>query len=158
MANNSRDKILETLAFKLSEIQVKNGYQTDVKTVTRRYRDAHDFDISELPALMILDDGNETVRDHNTDIGQIYSECFITIVGVMRDDSEPRTNPDSLSQNFNRFKADLEKCMWAFRTLQPAANAEDIRITGYDLISTLPQFIIFQCNVRFDYWILIADP
>ena len=158
MANNSRDNILDVLVTRLEGIQRKFGFQTDVKTVIRRYREAEDFDISKLPALMVLDDGDETVRDHNTDIGQILSECFITIVGVVRDDSDPRLEPDALSKTFNRFKADLEKKMWGFRTLQPDANAEDIRITGYNLISTLPQYIIFQCNVRFDYWIEKANP
>lgn len=156
-ANNARNVNLNILKAKLETITKAAGYQNDIGKVTRLWRYWEDFAPNELPAICILDDGDETVTQYGTPDTTVLSECHVQLVCYVRNDNA--TDENALSETFNKFKADLDKLMWSFNTFAPdGGTAEDIRIIRYSSIITVPPYIIFQVDVKFDYYFLKANP
>lgn len=99
-----RENILSSLQAALEGISVINGYNYDVAYVTRSSTGLADIDLSKVPALMILDDGEELPESN------IYTDRRATakffIVGVIKSQS-------AISTYFNNFLADVRKCFLA---------------------------------------------
>lgn len=150
-ATNARESVLDALKTLFETIKQVNGYQNDLGLATRRIIPFEDVAINDFPALFIYDDGSETVLDYQADDSTVRNLLNLKVVGIVRDE-----DPTTLSTTFNKFKADWEKCMWASNVLN--TYADDMRITAFENISTDPPFIMFQANVKLDYWFRKANP
>lgn len=110
------------------------------------------INVNDTPALFIFDDGNEEVLNYNTDDSTVRSVINLKVVGLVRDEDEV-----NLSTNFNKFKADFERLLWGNNYL-PGTQADDMRLTAFEDITTAPPWLIFTANLRFNYWFRRADP
>ncbi len=163
-ATNAREGILAAVKTKLEGLTEAAGYQHTIGRVERFGVPLEKIQPNEFPFISILDDGAEAVlNEWGGQAGDptVRSVLDLKLLGYYED-----TNPVTLSTNFNRFKADLDKLWWTNNppsdTVQvlPATNADDVQITGYDGIVTLEDrgVIMFQVNLRIGYFFLKGNP
>lgn len=96
-------------------IKVANGYATDVKFVTRHYREPELFESSQLPAVMVYRTPGTAGKVRGMDRGLYEEELTLSVMGVIEGTGQ---NPDdaALATLAEAFLADL-------KILQDAASS-----------------------------------
>jgi hypothetical protein len=144
---NTRHAILENLKTELAKIKVVNGYQTNIVSVSRKFRSWENLTSEKFPCLFVLDDGRETVEDESGDY--VFVNMYPAIVGYVKDEN-------NVALAFGKLDSDLKKFLYSNPNL--GANCKMILYKGYDDIFTLDDTIIFQLSPQILYDFLKTNP
>ena len=140
-----RETIISNLETALKTITVDAGYTYDVGYVTRNATGLAEIDASRIPALIILDDGEELPE---ANIGTSRrATAKITIGGLIKGLGE-------ISTYYNDFLADLRKC---FLAANLGANVIYQRL-GFLRTETGDGIIAFAQEIEILYYYPEANP
>lgn len=146
-ANNARYNLLINLENALKGIQVANGYQVDVRTVEHKTIGFENLTSDKLPALLVLDDGHETVIDDSTNM--VFCEMYPTIIGYVKDKTDPKVV-------FGKLDSDIKK--WIYSNPNLGTYCKMIQYQGYIDIQTSDQIILFEMQIKITYDFEKANP
>ena len=149
-----RDAVLEQSKKAFEVIKIANGYNTDVKTVSRVLVEAFQLNDTDMPALFISDEGIEIQLDES-DPTAIKHQLLIQVWGYFRDTSS------LISTNFNNFLSDIIKVIYApilYESSPGVKYADGVKFIGIEVKSENPPDIIFRVQFKVDYWFNKTSP
>lgn len=144
---NVRNAVLEQ-ARAAFDVILKPIYNTDIKTVSRMPPEAFQLNDTDYPALFISDEGVEEMIDQS-DPAAIKHRLLIEVWGFFRDTSK------LLSENFNKFIADIMKVIYApiiFNDSGGNKYADGVRFEGLVVTAESPPVITFRVLFSVVYW------
>jgi len=104
----SREAALVSLATLLGTISTANGYTLDVKKVTRQFQAVDEMANTELPALIIDDNGAETIVRKTGDFADVSFD--VSVIGYVNAAAQ-------LSTSINELDLAVKKAVASDRTL-----------------------------------------
>lgn len=143
-----REAVLEQSNNAFKVISKANGYNTDVKTVSRIPVEVFKLNDTDIPALFTSDEGVEIQLDES-DPTAVKHQLLIQVWGFFRD------NSTSFSTNFNNFLSDIIKVIYApilYESSPGVKYADGVKFMGIHVPSENPPDIIFRVQFRVDYW------
>ena len=113
----SKEAALVALQTRLETITIANGYALDIQKVTRQFETIDSLSAPSFPALIIEDDGPETVDFKTGGFADIQAE--VNIIGYVN-------NKDEVSTKLNQLDAALVKAIHSEQTLSGAVASISI--------------------------------
>ena len=137
-----REAALVKLKTLLEGITVANGYGLDVKHVSRQWKAIDDVSDTQLPAVLIIDDGAETIDEVTSGAADVSFQ--VSIICYVKD----RKNP---STALNLLDANMKKAIYSDLTL--AGTVQAVRVLPYLQrdVSSLPPYAFLDRPIEITY-------
>ena len=126
-----REAALIALKTLLETITVANGYDLDIKHVSRQWKAVEDISDANFPAILIIDDGPEEIFENTGDSADV--SFTISLIAYIKDAVNPSTALNLIDQN-------MKKAVYSDQTF--AGTIQATRVQPYQPrdISSLPPY------------------
>jgi len=153
MSNYKRESILQDLQTALAGITVSNGYNYDIKTVTRNtFKEIQSMGVSSTPAIFI-ESGDEEIEPL---ANNLYRSTWTVILSLITDINSDISSESLLSKKLEKHIGDIKKQitteMYVNYSFDSYVNKIDaVRTESYVDTNTNIGGAIINLNIEFDY-------
>lgn len=137
-----REAILIALATALAGITKANGYTLDVKHISRQWKQVEDLAATQIPAILIIDDGPEDIIELSGDAADV--EFNVSLIAYISDNENP-------SSALNEIDVAMKKAVAANETLAGLVTLMTVLPYNTRDVSTLPPWAWVDRPVKITY-------